>query len=108
MDSHQSLISKAEAARRCGFSISTLKRLEISHHFPRRVKITEGRVGFLESEIDDWIASRVEARDVDAYSCERPPRVPPRRRKLRLGVWVDIPILVRRVGKFNPLITGNT
>ena len=58
-----SLISKSEAAHRCGFSISTLKRLEQNSDFPGRVKITQGRVGFLESEIDDWIASRVAKRD---------------------------------------------
>ena len=57
------LLPKDEAARRCGFSISTLKRLEASGDFPTKVQVTPGRVAYLEAEVDGFIADRVAERD---------------------------------------------
>lgn len=31
--------------------------------FPRKIKLTARSIGFLEFEVDDWIASRVQGRD---------------------------------------------
>jgi prophage regulatory protein len=43
-----------------GYSRSSLWRLEKEGEFPRRVKLTPGgrRIGWKESEIQDWIESR--------------------------------------------------
>jgi prophage regulatory protein len=42
------------------FSRQHLDRLEKAGQFPRRIKLTpNGRVGWLESEIHDWLRSRI-------------------------------------------------
>jgi prophage regulatory protein len=47
-----------------GLSDATLERKEQSGEFPKRVSLGEGRaVGWLESEVESWIAARVLARD---------------------------------------------
>lgn len=38
-------------------------RKERAGTFPRRVRISDNRIGYVESEIDAWIDSRVAARD---------------------------------------------
>ncbi len=60
------LISKREAAHRADLSVSTLKRLEKAGRFPRKVNITDFRVGYLEGEVDAWISERVAERDAAA------------------------------------------
>lgn len=40
-----------------------LWRLEKAGRFPRRMKLGPNSVGWLESEIDEWIASRLTERD---------------------------------------------
>ena len=57
------ILSKRQAAGRAGFSISTLKRLEAEGVFPKRIQIAIARVGYLEHEVDAWIAERVAERD---------------------------------------------
>ncbi len=57
------LINKAEAARRASLSVSTIKRMEASGDFPRRVPISANRVGYLVNEIDAWITERAAERD---------------------------------------------
>jgi prophage regulatory protein len=41
---------------------SQLARLEKVGKFPKRVRISEGRIGWLESEILAYIAARIERR----------------------------------------------
>ena len=60
------LISRREAANQVGLSISSLKRLEAAGLFPKKIKITAGRVGYLEGEVGEWIAARVAERDAAA------------------------------------------
>ena len=57
------LLNKRETANRAGLSVSTLRRLEKAGRFPRKVKITDFRVGYLEHEVDAWIAERIAERD---------------------------------------------
>jgi prophage regulatory protein len=47
-------------------SRTQLWRNERAGKFPKRVNVTEGRVAWVEREIDSWIAARVAARDVSA------------------------------------------
>ena len=42
-----------------------LRRLEKVEKFPGRVNLADATVGWIESEIDDWIEQRVKARDAE-------------------------------------------
>ncbi len=55
------ILPRPVAADRAGISVSTLKRLEAADDFPARFSVTPGRVGYLESEVDQWISERVAA-----------------------------------------------
>ena len=46
-----------------GYSPMHLWRLEKAGKFPLRIKLGPNSVGWLASEIDDWIAARVAERD---------------------------------------------
>jgi prophage regulatory protein len=50
------------------FSRYHVDRLEKAGKFPRRVHVSEGHIGWLESEVDAFIASRVAERDVRAVA----------------------------------------
>ena len=52
------ILSPKEVVKRTGLSRVTLWRLEKSGQFPKRVNLTEARVGWAEEEIDEWIESR--------------------------------------------------
>ena len=49
-----------EVGRLTGLSSSTRRRLECAGLFPRRHRIARKAVGWLESEIQDWIRARAE------------------------------------------------
>ena len=51
---------------RTGLSRSTLYQRVKDGKFPKPVKISERAVGWLTSEVDDFIAERVAARDADS------------------------------------------
>lgn len=55
------ILRPAEAARRCGISRSQLYNLRTAGDFPRAVHITRNAVGFLESDVDEWIRNKVDA-----------------------------------------------
>jgi prophage regulatory protein len=55
------LIRLREVRTRVGLGASTVYRYLAAGKFPRPVAIGGGRVAWLESEIDAWIASRLEA-----------------------------------------------
>jgi len=55
------LIRLREVRMRVGLGASTVYRYLAAGKFPRPVEIGGGRVAWLESEIDAWIASRAEA-----------------------------------------------
>lgn len=53
------LLRVPETLSRCGFKRTTLYRqIAADPTFPRPRQITGGLIGFLESEIQDWIESR--------------------------------------------------
>ncbi len=49
-----------EVVARTGLSRSTLWRLEQKGHFPARRQISAGAVGWLESDVENFLASRPE------------------------------------------------
>lgn len=63
------ILPRPVAAKRAGISVSTLKRLEAADDFAARIQLTPGRIGYLESEVDQWISERA-ARRADEPSDE--------------------------------------
>ena len=56
-----SLIRLPEVCRATGLCRSMIYQLEAAQRFPRRVKIGVRAVGWVEGEVQDWIADRVGA-----------------------------------------------
>jgi prophage regulatory protein len=52
------VIGPSETEEKTGLSRVTLWRLEKSGQFPKRVNLTEARIGWEEEEVDEWIESR--------------------------------------------------
>jgi predicted DNA-binding transcriptional regulator AlpA len=57
------LISYRGTQELTGLSRSTIERLVDKDAFPRPVRITAGRLGFVRDEIEAWARDRVRARD---------------------------------------------
>lgn len=57
------LLAPADAAERTSLSWRTIQRKVRAGAFPLPVRISENRIGFVEAEVEAWIASlaRVEA-----------------------------------------------
>ena len=56
----QSLIRLSEVRRRTGYSKAWIYRLMSQKRFPTSVKIGTRAIAFVESEIDEWINTRIE------------------------------------------------
>ncbi|HAW3884816.1 AlpA family transcriptional regulator [Enterobacter asburiae] len=66
----QVLIRLSEVQKRTGYSKAWIYRLLKENRFPQSVKIGARAIAFVESEVDDWIRQRIEARD--ALICTKP------------------------------------
>ena len=53
-----SVLSLEETSRRTGLCKSSIRRLESRGEFVRRIKISQGRIGFRSDQIEAWIKSR--------------------------------------------------
>ena len=58
------VIRKPELMSRIPLSDPTIWRLEKAGRFPKRLQLGGNSVGWLEEEIDAWLAERVAARNV--------------------------------------------
>ena len=58
------LLSKKQVREKVVYSIQHITRLEQAGKFPKRIRLGENRVAWLETEIDNWIASKVATRDL--------------------------------------------
>jgi prophage regulatory protein len=59
-------LSKREVRQLVLYSFAHVARLEAQGRFPKRVRLgngPRGRVGYLESEILEWMRQRIDARD---------------------------------------------
>ncbi len=56
------LLHYREVVARTGLSRTTIWRLVRAGDFPRPVRISPGRTGFLEDEVSDWIETKRTAR----------------------------------------------
>jgi len=63
MSLHERLIKLNEVKRKTGLSRSSVYRLAKTGEFPQPIKLGERASGWLESEINGWIDSRIEQRD---------------------------------------------
>jgi prophage regulatory protein len=52
-----------QVVQKVGLSEATVWRLAATREFPRPIKLSRGCTVWLESEIDDFLESRAEARD---------------------------------------------
>lgn len=57
------VLRQREVMARTGYSAMTLWRKQRDGSFPRRIKLGNNSIGWLEEEIDDWIRARVAERD---------------------------------------------
>lgn len=57
------LLSKKEVRAKVTYSFAHIDRLEHEGRFPKRVRLGEQRVAWVEQEIDEWIAAKVAQRD---------------------------------------------
>lgn len=58
----QTIISRKRVLERVPYSAAHLARLETAGLFPQRVKLGPCRVGWVEAEVNEWIAARLDAR----------------------------------------------
>ena len=54
----ESFLKRKELVARISLSYPTIWRMERKGMFPARRQISPGRVGWLESEIEQWLADR--------------------------------------------------
>ena len=57
------IIRRAEVQKRTGYPTSTLYDLMAKGRFPKPVKLSSRAVGWLETEVNDHIATLIAARD---------------------------------------------
>ena len=57
------LLSKKAVRERVCYSPQHIARLEKVGKFPKRVRLGQGRVAWVEEEIDEWIKQRIAERD---------------------------------------------
>lgn len=60
------LLSKKQVKEMVLYSFAHIDRLEASGLFPKRVRLGQNRVGWVKSEIEDWINTKLEQRDNSA------------------------------------------
>lgn len=62
------VVSKKELKTVCGipYSGQHIARLEAAGRFPKRIRLGQNRVVWLLTEIEDWINTRIAARDASA------------------------------------------
>lgn len=56
------LVSLNEVCRMTSLSRTYINTLRDQGRFPRKVQLGEKRIGFVRSEIQDWIEARIAAR----------------------------------------------
>ena len=57
------LLSKKQVREIVLYSPQHVARLEAAGQFPKRVRLGAGRVGWVDTEVHDWLAARIAQRD---------------------------------------------
>ena len=80
------ILRKSEVIERVGFTGMHISRLEKAGLFPKRFQLVDGghAVGWLESEVNEWIEQRAASRvsiPIDGVDPEVPVSAPPPRKR---------------------------
>jgi prophage regulatory protein len=67
------ILSKKELRLLVLYSPAHIDRLEKAGLFPKRVRLGPGRVGWIESEVLDWLQRRIDLRDKDPHTLNTTP-----------------------------------
>lgn len=59
------LLSKRQVKEMVLYSPQHIARLEAAGKFPKRVTLGANRVGWVESEVMDWLQQKIDRRDKD-------------------------------------------
>ena len=62
------LLSKKQVKEKVLYSFAHIDRLEKAGDFPVRVRLSVGRVGWIEDEVERWLLARIARRDAPACS----------------------------------------
>ena len=62
--SEMRLLSKRQLREMVLYSPQHVDRLEKAGRFPKRVRLGQNRVGWLEDEVLDWLQKRLDAREM--------------------------------------------
>jgi prophage regulatory protein len=62
------LLSKKQVREMVLYSPQHIQRLEDAGRFPRRVRLGQGRVGWVEQEVLDWLTEKIRQRDEQKLS----------------------------------------
>ena len=62
MKSSNEILRLPQTIAKTGLSRSTIYGLIAAGQFPKQVKLSRRTIGFIKSEIDDWIAERANTR----------------------------------------------
>lgn len=57
------ILSKRQVKDLVLYSPQHIARLEAAGKFPKRVRLGQNRVGWVEGEVLEWLQSRIDARD---------------------------------------------
>ncbi|MES0024961.1 MULTISPECIES: AlpA family transcriptional regulator [unclassified Mesorhizobium] len=60
---NKAILRIKDVSRRTGLARSTIYEMMDTGTFPRPVKLGPRQVGWVEGEVDSWIAARIEERD---------------------------------------------
>ena len=61
----QQLLSSKQVSARVSLSLSQIRRLISANKFPKPLKISAGRNGWLEKDVDDWVLNLIVGSDND-------------------------------------------
>lgn len=61
-DSNTNIIRLPQAIQKTGLSRSTIYSLISRGEFPQKIQLSTRSIGFLESEVNDWIAEKLSQR----------------------------------------------
>jgi predicted DNA-binding transcriptional regulator AlpA len=61
----QQLLSSKQVSARVSLSLSQIRRLISANKFPKPLKISAGRNGWLEKDVDDWVLNLIGGSDND-------------------------------------------
>jgi prophage regulatory protein len=62
------ILKVKEVAEELNVSVQQIYKLVSKGRFPKPIKLGERGSGWLTSEIDDWLQSRIDARDEEAIN----------------------------------------